>query len=77
MILIETLNRCNGVCLFCSANKNAESRPFQKMDKFLFYKIIDDLKEMKYDGYLNLYVNNEPFMDTRIEDRYICKTTIA
>ncbi len=41
------------------------------MDKFLFYKIIDDLKEMKYDGYLNLYVNNEPFMDTRIEDWYI------
>lgn len=71
LISIETINRCNGVCSFCPANKNAESRPFQKMDKFLFYKIIDDLKGMKYDGYLNLYVNNEPFMDTRIEDWYI------
>ena len=40
------------------------------MDEALFYKIIDELKSVSYDGYLNLYVNNEPFMDKRIEDWY-------
>lgn len=71
LISIETINRCNSTCSFCPANRNAESRPYKKMDEELFHKIIAELKEMDYSGYLNLYLNNEPFMDTRIEDWYI------
>lgn len=71
LISIETINRCNSTCSFCPANKDMESRPFQKMDEELFYKIISELKEIDYAGYLNLYVNNEPFIDNRIEDWYI------
>ena len=70
LISIETINRCNSTCEFCPANKNEDKRPFQKMDESLFHKIIQELKDLNYDGYLNLYVNNEPFMDTRIEDWY-------
>lgn len=70
LISIETINRCNNTCGFCPANREAESRPFKKMPKELFFKIIGELKELHYDGYLNLYVNNEPFMDTRIEAWY-------
>lgn len=70
LISIETINRCNSTCTFCPANKNDDKRPFQKMDEELFKKIIAELKELNYDGYLNLYVNNEPFMDKRIEDWY-------
>lgn len=70
LISIETINRCNSTCEFCPANRNAEMRPLKKMTEELFHKIIAELKEADYDGYLNLYVNNEPFMDIRIEEWY-------
>ncbi len=70
LISVETINRCNSSCSFCPANIKNEARPFQKMDEALFKKIIAELKELNYSGYLNLYVNNEPFMDKRIEDWY-------
>ncbi len=71
LISIETINRCNSTCSFCPANKNEDKRPFARMDEELFKKIIEELHNLNYDGYLNLYVNNEPFMDKRIEDWYI------
>ena len=70
LISIETINRCNSTCSFCPANKNQDKRPFQKMEFPLFEKLIQELKQLNYSGYLNLYVNNEPFMDKRIEDWY-------
>lgn len=70
LVSIETINRCNSTCSFCPANRNEDKRPFAKMDEVLFKKIIQELSDLKYDGYLNLYVNNEPFMDTRIEGWY-------
>lgn len=71
LVSIETVNRCNSTCEFCPANRNTETRPFQKMEEQLFYKIIQELKQAEYDGYLNLYVNNEPLIDSRIEDWYL------
>lgn len=71
LISIETINRCNSTCSFCPANRDSDKRPFARMDEKLFHKIIGELSELEYDGYLNLYVNNEPFMDKRIEDWYI------
>ncbi len=70
LISIETINRCNSTCEFCPANKNSDKRPFAKMNEELFKKIIAELADLNYDGYLNLYVNNEPFMDVRIEEWY-------
>ena len=70
LISIETINRCNSTCSFCPANRKEDRRPFAKMEEGLFHKIIHELEEAAYDGYLNLYVNNEPFMDTRIEEWY-------
>lgn len=70
LISIETVNRCNSTCSFCPANKYSDKRPFMKMSEELFKKIISELEEWEYDGYLNLYVNNEPFIDDRIEDWY-------
>ena len=70
LISIETINRCNGKCDFCPANRNAESRPFKRMDDDLFEKIIRELREWDYSGFLNLYVNNEPLMDKQIEEKY-------
>lgn len=66
VVNLETINRCNSTCSFCTANKNAEKRPFAKMDEELFKSIIDQLADWGYRNRLTLYGNNEPWMDTRI-----------
>ena len=66
VINLETINRCNSTCEFCTANKNAEKRPYKRMEEDLYYKIIDQLAEWDYRGHLTLYGNNEPWLDTRI-----------
>ena len=72
-ILLETINRCNSTCSFCAANRNEESRPFCRMEESLFQKIVSQLADWEYAGYISLFANNEPFMDTRIIEfhRYI------
>lgn len=65
-IEIEVINRCNGECPFCPANRNSDPRKLLKMKASLFQKIIDELGEMNYSGRLALHSNNEPFMDGRI-----------
>lgn len=67
-IEIETINRCNGSCSFCPVSKNIDPRKFSRMEKDLFNKIIEELKNLDYNGKLTLFSNNEPFMDKRIMD---------
>lgn len=66
VINLETINRCNSTCEFCTANKNAEKRPYKRMEDELYYSIIDQLRDWDYRGHLTLYGNNEPWLDTRI-----------
>ncbi len=66
IVNIETINRCNSTCAFCTANKYAEKRPYCRMEDDMFYGIIDQLAEWGYKGHLTLYGNNEPWLDTRI-----------
>lgn len=66
VVNLETINRCNSTCEFCTANKNAEKRPYMRMEDDLFYNIIDQLKDWGYKGHLTMYGNNEPWLDTRI-----------
>lgn len=66
IVNIETINRCNGTCEFCTANKNAEKRPYLRMEDDMYYRIIDQLRDWGYKGHLTLYGNNEPYLDTRI-----------
>lgn len=66
IVNLETVNRCNSDCAFCTANRNAEKRPLKKMETELFHSIIDQLADWGYKGHLTLYGNNEPFIDTRI-----------
>jgi len=66
IVNLETINRCNSDCAFCTANRNCEKRPLCKMESDLFYSIIDQLADWGYKGHLTLYGNNEPFIDTRI-----------
>ena len=66
VVNLETINRCNSTCDFCCANKNADKRPFARMEEDLFKSIIDQLADWGYKNRLTLYGNNEPWMDTRI-----------
>ena len=66
VVNIETLNRCNSTCEFCSANIRAEKRPLCQMEESLYYSIIDQLADWGYRGHLTLYGNNEPLLDKRI-----------
>lgn len=63
---IELINRCNNDCPFCPVNKHQDIRELKKMDESLFYKIIDDLKELNYSSNISYYSNNEPLLDDRI-----------
>ena len=50
VVNLETINRCNSTCEFCTANKNAEKRPYMRMEEELFYNIIDQLADWGYKG---------------------------
>lgn len=65
-IEIETVNRCNNDCSFCPVSKGNDIRKMTKMSDEMFYGIIDELAAMNYDGYLSLFSNNEPLIDSRI-----------
>ena len=66
VVNIETINRCNSTCAFCTANVNAEKRPLRRIDEGLYRSIIDQLADWGYRGHLTLYGNNEPWLDRRI-----------
>lgn len=66
VVNIETINRCNSTCAFCTANVHAEKRPLRRMDEELYHSIIDQLADWGYQGHLTLYGNNEPWLDPRI-----------
>lgn len=66
IVEIETINRCNGKCAFCPVNVTEPQRKYAKMSDELFYKIIDELSAINYDGMISLYSNNEPLLDERI-----------
>lgn len=65
-IEIETINKCNSTCAFCPVNRHADPWPRQVMSEALFHRIIDELADWGYDRVVNLFSNNEPFLDKRI-----------
>jgi radical SAM protein with 4Fe4S-binding SPASM domain len=68
VVNIETVNRCNSTCAFCTANVHAEKRPFARISEDLYHSVIDQLADWGYKGHLTLYGNNEPLLDPRIVD---------
>ena len=68
-IEIETINRCNGTCDFCPVNRRDDKRLFARMDDELLERILKELHQKDYWGYLSLFCNNEPLLDKHIEER--------
>lgn len=70
VVNIETVNRCNSTCAFCTANVHAEKRPFCRITDDLYRSIIDQLAAWGYAGHLTLYGNNEPLLDPSIIEKH-------
>jgi len=64
-IVLETSTTCNARCKFCPTSK---LKP-EIMSQTLFYKIIDDLKNMNFTGKILPYDRNEPLTDPFIFER--------
>ncbi|MEZ5582396.1 MAG: radical SAM protein [Candidatus Competibacteraceae bacterium] len=64
---IETNTICNRTCHFCLYGVKDEV-PANPMPARLFFKIIDQLAEMKFVGRISLFSTNEPLTDKRIYD---------
>jgi radical SAM protein with 4Fe4S-binding SPASM domain len=67
-IEIETISRCNNTCEFCPVNRRVDPRPARVMTEQLFDRIIGMLADRKFSGGFALFSNNEPLLDSRIED---------
>ncbi len=64
-ILIQTNYRCTRTCSFC--HYGMENPPKNvNMEEDVFYKIIDQLEQINYNGRIGLFEMNEPLTDKRL-----------
>lgn len=63
-VSIEINSACNRSCTFCP--NSIEERPKFFLEEELFYKIIQDLKDIGFKGEINFNLYNEPLLDPRI-----------
>jgi radical SAM protein with 4Fe4S-binding SPASM domain len=61
---IETTSICNRKCSYCPNSTNM--RPEKYIDEKLFYKIIDELAELKFSGRFSPHFYGEPLLDGRL-----------
>ncbi len=62
---IETTSACTRQCHFCAFGIK-EKVPATRMPADLFFKIVDELAAMKFNGRFSLFNINEPLTDKRI-----------
>lgn len=63
---LELRSRCNSTCGFCLANLKTDTRPDVAMTMVTFRRIVDELKAMGSDGYLNFHCMSEPLLHPQI-----------
>lgn len=63
-IAIEINSFCNRKCRFCPNFNHTREKAF--LEEELFYKIIQDLRSMKFKGALTFNMFNEPLLDKRL-----------
>lgn len=70
IVVIETSSGCNRRCSYCPNSKfdRGLMKNDKKMEKELFYKIIDELFELKWFGQMQFHLYNEPLLDERLPD---------
>lgn len=68
IVEIETITACNRSCSYCpnSVFDRANLKNIKYMEKKLYYKIIDDLRNMNFSGEIHPHFYGEPLLDERI-----------
>lgn len=68
MIFIETITACNRRCSYCPNSKydRGLTENMKKMEPGLFYKIIDELHELGWEGRIMPHSYGEPLLDDRL-----------
>ena len=67
-VQIETISKCNGRCSFCPVSAQIDPRNLEYMKEELFFKIVNELKQINFKGVLSFFGNNEALLDKRIID---------
>jgi radical SAM protein with 4Fe4S-binding SPASM domain len=68
-VCVEITNECNYACPFCPQSTFKRKPEYMTMEKFIY--LVGELKKIKFDKSIILYVNNEPFMHPDLMD--FCK----
>lgn len=63
MIAIETASMCNRACVFCPNHER--TRPDEYMEGVVITKILEELRELSFNGRITNYIYNEPMRDDR------------
>ena len=67
-VQIQTVSRCNAVCLFCGYQDIKDTLPHGSMDDALFKKIADECGR-HFVGRVSPYLMNEPLLDRKLPER--------
>lgn len=68
LVQIQTINTCNGACVMCPLGNSSGTPEVSRMTRNLFDSIIKEIATWQTTGVLVLTLQNEPLMDTRLED---------
>lgn len=68
VINLETSTKCNRQCGYCPLSYDNRGNIQITMSKSLINKVINELKEINYDGIVSLNLYNEPLLDDNIEN---------
>lgn len=66
VIGLQTVTSCNMDCNFCPVNRKVYAGKMAFMSWALLKKIARELSDLKYDGQILLFTNNEPLLDRRL-----------
>lgn len=70
-ICLETSSFCNRKCWFCPNSIYQRSEKPVKMEDKIFYKVLDNLHEIHYDGDITFSYFNEPLAIDDVEEKRI------
>ncbi len=67
MVEVEVNSRCNKRCLYCPTSINPEPETPLFMSDAIFYKLIEELIQMKFSGRISYSLYSEPLLRTDLE----------
>lgn len=67
-IQVETCSFCNNDCHFCPASTAVDPRPREFMSWDVIDTLINQLRDIQFNGMVSLFNNNDPLIDKRLPE---------